>query len=165
MEDCTEPHHIGTICWVNSLGIKWERQHQPLWSPARPASWCCILQVSRMQVNTPLSLVVSKLASNARYLMDSANLVEMAQYEFSLYLGTQSAQVGHLGVESVLVISGFYAESSAAVQGKSCVDRAVHMVLMWPCLVDPVEKARLLLVWARSTHMLDNLELILLWKL
>ena len=61
---------FGTIRWVNSLGIKWERQCQPLWAPARPASRCCILQVSRMQVNTPLSLVVSKLASNARYLMD-----------------------------------------------------------------------------------------------
>ena len=52
---------FGTIRWVDSL---------PLWAPARPASRCCFLQVSQMQVNTPLSLVVSKLASNARYLMD-----------------------------------------------------------------------------------------------
>ena len=41
------------------------------------------------------------------------------------FVGTQSAQVGHLGVESMPVISGFYAESSVVVQGKSCVDRAV----------------------------------------
>ena len=81
---------FGTIRWVNSLGIKWERQYQPLWAPARPASRCCILQVSRMQVNTPLSLVVSKLASKARFLMDSANLVEMAQYDRSLYTSARS---------------------------------------------------------------------------
>ena len=117
---------FGTIRWVNSLGIKWERQYQPLCAPARPASRCCIHQVSRMQVSTPLSLVVSKLASNARYLMDSANLVEMAQYERFLYTWARKfAQVGYLGVESVPVISGFHAESSAVVQGKSCVDRAV----------------------------------------
>ena len=41
------------------------------------------------------------------------------------FVGTQSAQVGHLEVESMPVISGFYAESSAVVQGKSCADRAV----------------------------------------
>ena len=40
-------------------------------------------------------------------------------------VGTQSAQVGHLEVEPMSVISGFYAESSAVVQGKSCVERAV----------------------------------------
>ena len=40
-------------------------------------------------------------------------------------VGTQSAQVGHLGVEPMSVISGFYAESSAVVQGKSCVVRAI----------------------------------------
>ena len=44
---------------------------------------------------------------------------------FQPFVGTQSAQVGHLGVESMPVISGFYAESSAPVQGTSCVDRAV----------------------------------------
>ena len=54
-------NRFGTIRWVDSL---------PLWAPARPASRCCFLQVSQMQGNTPLSLVVSKLASNARYLMD-----------------------------------------------------------------------------------------------
>ena len=42
-----------------------------------------------------------------------------------VHLGLQFAQVGYLGVESVPVISGLYAESSAVVQGKSCVDRAV----------------------------------------
>ena len=44
---------------------------------------------------------------------------------FPVHLGTQFAQVGYLGVESVPVISGFYAESSAVVQDKSYVDRAV----------------------------------------
>ena len=44
---------------------------------------------------------------------------------FPVHLGTQFAQVGYPGVESVPVISGFYAESLAVVQGKSCVDRAV----------------------------------------
>ena len=38
-------------------------------------------------------------------------------------VGTQSAHVGHLGNEPMSVISGFYAESSAVVQGKSCVVR------------------------------------------
>ena len=62
MEDCTETssdleRYAGwTVCRAMA--------------PARPASRCCILQVPQMQVNTPLSLVVSKLASNARYLMD-----------------------------------------------------------------------------------------------
>ena len=116
---------LGTKCWVNSLGVKWEQHCRPLWAPVRPASRCRILLVSLLQVNTPLSLVVSKLALIARYLMDSANLVEKAQYERLLHTDTQFAQVGHLGVESMPVISGFYAESSAAVQGTSCVDRAV----------------------------------------
>ena len=40
-------------------------------------------------------------------------------------VGTQYAQVGHLGVEPMSVISGFYAESSAVVQSKSCVVRTV----------------------------------------
>ena len=46
------------------------------------------------------------------------------------------------------------------------------MDLMWPCLVETVEKTRRLhvmqdlnLVWARSSHMLAIRELILLWKL
>ena len=41
------------------------------------------------------------------------------------FVGTQSAQVGHLGAVSMPVISGFYAESSPVVQGKFYVDRAV----------------------------------------
>ena len=70
---------FGSIRWVNSLGIKWERQYQPQWAPAR-----------LLQVSTPLSLVVSKLASNARYLMDSVNLVVKAQYERLLYTSARS---------------------------------------------------------------------------
>ena len=127
---------FGTIRWVNSLGIKWERQYQPLRAPARPASRWCILQVSRMQVSTPLSLVVSKLALNARYLMDSTNLVEMAQYERSLYNSARSLHKLVISLASIV----------------RCL-----MVLIWPCLVDPVEKTRLLrisqglnLVWARD---------------
>ena len=34
---------------------------------------------------------------------------------FPVHLGTQFAQVGHLGIESVPVIYSFYAESSAVV--------------------------------------------------
>ena len=48
---------FGTIRRVNSLGSKWERQCQPLWAPVRPASRCCTLLVSLLQVSTPLSLV------------------------------------------------------------------------------------------------------------
>ena len=36
---------FGTIRRVNSLGIEWERQCQPLWAPVRPASRCCTLLV------------------------------------------------------------------------------------------------------------------------
>ena len=74
---------FGTIRWVNSLGIKWERLR------AQRAG-AAFFRVSRMQVNTSLSLVVSKLASDAQYLMDSVNLVEMAQYERSLYTSARS---------------------------------------------------------------------------
>ena len=79
-----------------------------------------------MQVRTPLSLVVSKLESNARYLIGFGKSGGNSTIRASpVQLGTQFAQVGHLGIESMPVIFGFYAESSAVVQGKSCVDRAV----------------------------------------
>ena len=65
---------------------------------------------SRSQVGTALPAAMGPLC--ARHLAWSQPLV-----------GTQSAQVGHLGVEPMSVISGFYAESSAVVQGKSCVER------------------------------------------
>ena len=65
------------------------------------------------------------------------------------------------------VIPGFSAESSAAVQGKSCVDRAVsHGVDVAMSGGSCGDQTRLLhisqglnLVWARSTHMLVILEL------
>ena len=53
---------FGTIRRVNSLGIEWERQCQPLWPPVRPASRCCTLLVSLSQVSTPLPRVISKIA-------------------------------------------------------------------------------------------------------
>ena len=52
---------FGTTRRVNSLGIEWERQCQPLWAPVRPASRCCNLLVSLSQVSTPLPRVVSKI--------------------------------------------------------------------------------------------------------
>ena len=135
---------------------------RPPRSPVRPASRCRILLVSLLKVSTPLSLVgllayfplckayralfVSKLALIVRYLMGSAAHLAWSQP----FVGTQSAQVGHPGVESmsravyisspskpvfsssgIVVtrehagISGFSAESSVPVQGTSCVDRAV----------------------------------------
>ena len=66
---------FGTIRRVNSLGIKWERQCQPLWAPVRPASRCCTLLVSLSQVSTLLPLIVSKLASIVRHLTDSTRLL------------------------------------------------------------------------------------------
>ena len=33
---------LGTKCWVNSLGVKWEEHCRPLWAPVRPASRCRI---------------------------------------------------------------------------------------------------------------------------
>ena len=53
---------FGTIRRVNSLGIEWERQCQPLWAPVRPAGRCCTPLVSLSQVSTPLPRVVSKIA-------------------------------------------------------------------------------------------------------
>ena len=80
---------------------------------------------------------------------------------FPVHLGTQFAQVGYLGVESVLVISGFLLSHQRLYKANLASIVLCLTVLMWPCLVDPVEKARLLrisqglnLVRARSTHML-----------
>ena len=75
MEDCTESHQT----WNEMLGEQ-SRSHvgtalPAAMAPVRPASRCRILLVSLLQVSTPLSLVVSKLASTVRHLMDSTRLL------------------------------------------------------------------------------------------
>ena len=80
MEDCTESHQaeinkeikandkVKCSRWVNSLGIKWERQRQPR-APVRPASRCCTLLVSLSQVSTPLPRVVPHVSQGLNLLV------------------------------------------------------------------------------------------------
>ena len=91
MEDCTEPHQI----WDDTLG---EQSRNQVGTTVPAAMGPCapsepVLYSSGFadaSEHAAISLVVSKLASNARYLMDKANLVEMAQYERSLYTSARS---------------------------------------------------------------------------
>ena len=124
----------------------------------RPASQCCILLVSLLQVSTPSSLVGLETRVDCAVSHGFGKSVGKgtlqtppAQLAWSQpFVGTHSAQVGHPGVESVsrasyfsapskpvsfssglevssehAGISAFSAESSAPLQGTSCVDRAV----------------------------------------
>ena len=137
MEDCTESHQI----WNDTPGEQ-SRSHVGTALPAAMGPCAPNEQVLHSSgfVVASEHAVTSGCFDNrvdcaASHVLDTSP----AHLAWSQPLvGTQSAQVGHLGVEPLSVISGFYAESSAVVQGKSCVVLSL-MDLMWPCLVEPVE--------------------------
>ena len=129
---------LGTKRWVNSLGVKWKQHCRPLWAPVRPASRCRILLGSLLQVSTPLSLVgllaqfplcksIPRVDCVETHGFGGVESVTRATYismpSKPVFLSSGLAVTGEHAVEAV--IPGFSAESSAAVQGKSCVDRAV----------------------------------------
>ena len=89
--------------------------------PCAP-SWCRILLVSLLQgsISPVQSIPRGDCVETHGFDTSPAHLAGSQPF-----VGTQSAQVGHLGAESMPVIAGFDAESSPVVQGKSCVDRAV----------------------------------------
>ena len=138
-------NRFGAIRWVNSLGIKWERQYLPLWAPACPASPCCISSgfadaSGHAAISGCVETRVECTVSHGFGKSGGNGTVRT----FPVHLGTQFAQVGHLGVESVPVISGFFLNHQRLYKANLASIVQCHMVLMWPCLVDPVEKARLL---------------------
>ena len=133
MEDCTESHQT----WNEILGEQSRSQvgqHcRPPWAPVRPASRCRILLVSLLQVSTPLSLVgllahfpLCK-AYRALFVFGRVEWVTRATYISTpskpIFFSSGPAVTNEHAVEAV--IPGFSAESSAVVQGKSCVDRAI----------------------------------------
>ena len=124
MEDCRESHQI----WNDTLG---EQSRNQVGTTVPAAKGPCapsepVLHSSGFVVTSehafPSGCFENRVDCAASHGFDTSP----AHLAWSLPLvGTQSAQVGHLGVEPMSAISGFYAESSAVVQGKSCADRAV----------------------------------------
>ena len=135
---CSGSIRLGTKCWVNSLGVKWKQHCRPLWAPVRPASQCRLLLVSLLQVNTPLSLVgllahfplcIAYRALIVWKLIGFGGVESVTRDTYIsmpcklVFFSSGLAVTSEHAVEAV--IPGFSAESSAPVQGKSCVDRAV----------------------------------------
>ena len=115
MEDCTESHQI----WNDTLGEQ-SRNQGPLCAQR------AVLHSSGFVVTSEHAVTSGCLENRAECAASHGFDTSPAHLAWSQPLvGTQSAQVGHLGVEPMSVISGFYTESSAVVQGKSCVERAV----------------------------------------
>ena len=126
MEDCTEPHQI----WNDTLG---EQSRNQVGTTVPAAMGPCapsepVLHSSgfadaseHVAISGCVETHIECTVSHGFGISGGNGTIRT----FPVHLGTQFTQVGHLGVESVPVISGFYAESSAVVQSKSCVDRAV----------------------------------------
>ena len=115
MEDCTESHQI----WNDTLG---EQSRNQVGTTVPAAMGPC---APSEPVLHPSGFVVTSEHAVTSGCVETRVDTSPARLAWSQPLfGTQSAQVGHLGVEPMSVISG-YAESSTVVQGKSCVDRAV----------------------------------------
>ena len=115
MEDCTESHLI----WNDTLG---EQSRNQVGTTVPAAMGPC---APSEPVLHPSGFVVTSEHAVISGCVETRVDTSPAHLAWSQPLfGTQSAQVGHLGVEPMSVIPG-YAESSTVVQGKSCVDRAV----------------------------------------
>ena len=124
MEDCTESHQIwndapGEQSW-NQVGTTVPAAMGPS-APSEP-----VLHSSGFAVTREHAVTSGCFENRADCAASHGFDTSPAHLAWSQPLvGTQSAQIGHLGVEPMSVISGFHAESSTVVQGKSCVVRAV----------------------------------------
>ena len=116
MEDCTESHQI----WNDTLG-KQSRNQVGTTVPA--AMGPCA--PSEPVLHSSGFVVTSEHAATSGCFETRVDCAASHGFDMSPahlawsqpLVGTQSAQVGHLGVEPMSVISGFYAESSAVSHG------------------------------------------------
>ena len=118
-EDCTESHTLGEQS-RNQVGTTAPTAMGPC-APSEP-----VLHFSGLVVTSEHAVTSSCFEYRVDCAAPHGFDTSPAHLAWSQPLvGTQSAQVGHLGIEPMSVISGFYDESPAVVQGKSCVVRTV----------------------------------------
>ena len=124
MEDCTESFQI----WNDTLG---EQSRNQVGTTVPAAMGPCapsepVLHSSGFVVTSEHAVTSGCFETRVDCAASHGFDTSPAHLAWSQPLvGTQTAQVGDLGVEPMTVISGFRAEPSAVVQGKSCVERVV----------------------------------------